>query len=453
MPTLLVKDATLVATLDPALGDFRHAGLFCRDGVIEQVGPTGTLPATADEVLTLRNHVVIPGLVNTHHHIFQNLTRAVPAAQDATLFNWLKVLMPIWSRIGPEHVRVSTQLGLAELALTGCTTSSDHLYMFPNGARLDDEIEAARLVGLRFHAARGALSIGESKGGLPPDSIVEDEAFILADTRRVLEQYHDAGRYSMLRIVVAPCSPFTVSQGLMKDSAALARAYGVSMHTHTAENDEDVAYAQARFGMRPGAYAQAVGWTGPDVWHAHCVKLDAAEISLFGGTGTGVAHCPSSNMRLASGIAPVRKMLDAGVPVGLGVDGSASNDSGHLLNEARHALLVQRLLEGPAGLKAREALEIATKGGARVLGRDDIGMLRPGMAADFAAFRLDTIDMSGAAQWDPVAALVFCGPQKASATVVGGRIIVRDGELITLDLPAVVERHGRLARALANGDP
>jgi 8-oxoguanine deaminase len=450
MGTLLVKDATVLATLDPALGEIKDAGLFCRDGVIEQVGPTASLPATADEVLTLRDHVVIPGLVNTHHHIFQNLTRAVLAAQDGTLFNWLKVLMPIWGTMGPEHIRVSTQLGLAEMALTGCTTSSDHLYMFPNGSRLDDEIEAALDVGVRFHAARGALSIGESKGGLPPDNIVEDEGFILKDTRRLLETYHRPERFSMLRVVVAPCSPFTVSQGLMKDSADLARAYKVSMHTHTAENDEDIDYAQARFGMRPGAYAEAVGWTGPDVWHAHCVKLDANEISLFGRTGTGVAHCPSSNMRLASGIAPVRRMLDAGVPVGLGVDGSASNDSGHLLNEARHAMLVQRLIEGPAGLRAREALEIATKGGARVLGRDDIGVLRPGMAADFAAFRLDTIDMSGAAQWDPVAALVFCGPQKASATVVNGRVIVRDGQLTTLDLGRVIEHHGKLARALAN---
>ncbi|RTL72932.1 MAG: 8-oxoguanine deaminase [Hyphomicrobiales bacterium] len=452
MGTLLAKGAAVIATLDPALGDIKDASLFCRDGLIEQVGPESALPKTADEVLHLRDHVVIPGLVNTHHHIFQNLTRAVPAGQDATLFNWLKALMPIWANMGPEHIYVSALLGLAEMALTGCTTSSDHLYMFPNGARLDDEIQAAREVGIRFHAARGALSIGESKGGLPPDNIVEDEAFILQDTRRVLEQYHDAGRFSMLRVVVAPCSPFTVSQGLMKDSAALARAYKVSMHTHTAENDEDIAYAQARFGMRPGDYSEAVGWTGPDVWHAHCVKLDAHEIGLFGRTGTGVAHCPSSNMRLASGIAPVRRMLDAGVPVGLGVDGSASNDSGHLLNEARHAMLVQRLIEGPAGLKAREALHIATAGGARVLGRDDIGVLRPGMAADFAAFRLDTIDMSGGAQWDPVASLLFCGPQKASATVINGRCIVRDGQITTIDLPKVIERHGRLARALANGE-
>ena len=401
-------------------------------------------------MLDLTHHIVIPGLINTHHHLFQNLTRAVPAAQDGPLFDWLKVLFPIWGRMGPEHVYVSALVGLAEMALTGCTTSSDHLYMFPNGARIDDEIRAAQEIGLRFHAARGAMSIGESLGGLPPDYLVEREDAILKDTVRVLEQHHDPARYSMLRIVVAPCSPFTVSRELMRDSAALARQHKVSLHTHTAENVQDIAYSQEKFGMRPGDYAKSVGWTGPDVWHAHCVQLDDREIGLFGRTGTGVAHCPSSNMRLASGIAPVRRMLDAGVPVGLGVDGSASNDSGHLLNEARHALLVQRLREGAAGMTARTALEIATRGGARVLGRDDIGRLAPGMAADLAAFRLDTIDMSGA--WDPVAALVMCGPHKASCTVVNGRTVVRDGRLVSLDLAPVLARHAALTRALANGE-
>lgn len=451
MPTLLAS-APVIASMDPAVGDIADGAIFCRDGVIEQIGPASSLPRIADEVLDLRHHIVIPGLVNTHHHLFQNLTRAVPAAQDAALFGWLQALFPIWSRMGPEHIYVSALVGLAEMALTGCTTSSDHLYMFPNGGRLDDEIRAAQDIGLRFHAARGSMSIGESQGGLPPDYLVEAEDAIIDDTIRVLTQHHDPARYAMLRIVVAPCSPFTVSRELMRDSALLARAHNVSLHTHTAENAEDIAYSQEKFGMRPGDYAQAVGWVGPDVWHAHCVELDDAEIALFGRTGTGVAHCPCSNMRLASGIAPVRRMLAAGVPVGLGVDGSASNDSGHLLNEVRQAMLVQRLREGPAGMTARTALEIATRGGARVLGRDDIGRLAPGMAADFAAFRLDTIDMSGAAEWDPVAALVLCGPHKASCTVVNGRIIVRDGELASLDLAPVLARHAALARALANGE-
>jgi len=449
--TLLVKNAALVVSMDPSLGDIPDGAIFCRDGVIERIGPAATLPPTADEVLDLSHHIVIPGLVNTHHHLFQNLTRAVPAAQDAALFGWLQALYPIWSRMGPEHIYVSALVGLAEMALTGCTTSSDHLYMFPNGARLEDEIRAAQEIGVRFHAARGAMSIGESQGGLPPDSLVEREDDVLADTARVIEQHHDPARHSMLRIVVAPCSPFTVSRELMRDSALLARAHKVTLHTHTAENAEDIVYSQEKFGMRPGAYAESVGWIGSDVWHAHCVQLDAHEIGLFGRSGTGVAHCPSSNMRLASGIAPVRRMLEAGIPVGLGVDGSASNDSGHLLNEARQALLVQRLREGAAGMSARTALEIATRGGARVLGRDDIGALAPGMAADLAAFRLDTIDMSGA-QWDPVAALVLCGPHKASCTIVNGRVIVREGQLVSLDLAPVLARHAALARALANGD-
>ncbi len=450
MATLLVKNAALVVTMDAGLGDVPDGAIFCRDGVIQQIGPASALPRSADEVLDLANHVVVPGLINTHHHLFQNLTRAVPAAQDAPLFDWLKVLFPIWARIGPEHVYVSALVGLAEMALTGCTTSSDHLYMFPNGARLEDEIRAAQEIGIRFHAARGAMSVGESQGGLPPDYLVEREDAILKDTIRVLQQHHDPSRYAMLRIVVAPCSAFTVSRELMRDSAALAREHKVSLHTHTAENVQDIAYSQEKFGMRPGDYAEAVGWIGPDVWHAHCVQLDEREIGLFGRTGTGVAHCPSSNMRLASGIAPVRRMLDAGVPVGLGVDGSASNDSGHLLNEARNALLVQRLREGATGMTARTALEIATRGGARVLRRDDIGALAPGMAADLAAFRLDTIDMSG--QWDPVAALVLCGPHKASCTIVNGRAIVRDGRLVSLDLAPVLARHAVLARALANGE-
>jgi 8-oxoguanine deaminase len=452
VPTLLVKGAALVVSMDAALGDIPDGAVFCRDGIIEQIGPAPALPTQADEVLDLADHIVIPGLVNTHHHLFQNLTRAVPAAQNASLFTWLKELLPIWSNIGPDHVYVSALVGLAEMALTGCTTSSDHLYLFPNGVRLDDGIRAAQEIGIRFHAARGAISVGESKGGLPPDHLVEDEGAILKDTIRLIETYHDVRRYAMLRIVVAPCSPFTVSRELMRESAVLARQYSVSLHTHTAEDKDDVVYSLEKFGLRPGDYAQSVGWMGPDVWHAHCVQLDADEIALFGRTGTGVAHCPSSNMRLASGIAPVRRMLDACVPVGLGVDGSASNDSGHLLNEARQALLVQRLREGAAGLTARMALEIATRGGARVMGRDDIGTLAPGMAADLAAFRLDTIDMAGG-QWDPAAALLFCGPQKASATIVNGRIIVRNGRLVSFDLAPVLARHASLVRSLANGVP
>lgn len=450
MPTLLVRNAALLATMDDAGTEIRDGGLFARDGVIEAVGPTAQLPGQADAIIDLTGHVVIPGLINTHHHLFQNLTRVVPAAQDAALFGWLRTLYPIWARLTPECIRVSTLVGLAELALSGCTTSSDHLYLFPNGIRLDDEIEAARDIGMRFHATRGAMSIGVSAGGLPPDSLIEREDAILADFRRVIEAHHDARPHAMTRIAVAPCSPFSVSRGLMRDCAALARGYGVGLHTHLAENAEDVAYAQASFGMRPGAYAQSLGWTGPDVWHAHCVCLDHDEIDLFAATGTGVAHCPTSNMRLASGIAPVRRMLDAGVKVGLGVDGSASNDAAHLLSEARQAMLLQRVMGSAATMTAREALRLATRGGAAVLGRSDIGQLAPGMAADFAAFDLSALQLAGGA-WDPLAALVFCAPLAASYTVVQGRCVVRQGGIATVDMAPVIARHGHLVRGLING--
>jgi 8-oxoguanine deaminase len=401
-------------------------------------------------VIDLAGHVLLPGLVNTHHHMYQSLTRAVPAAQDADLFGWLKVLYPIWARLTPEMVRVSGQTAMAELMLSGCTTSSDHLYLYPNGCRLDDSIEAADEIGLRFHAARGAMSLGESAGGLPPDALVEDEAAILADTRRLIETWHDPAPLAMRRIVVAPCSPFSVSPGLMRDAAALARAYGVCLHTHLAENQDDVAYSRARFGLTPAEYAADLGWVGPDVWHAHCVKLDEAGIRLFARTGTGVAHCPCSNMRLASGIAPVPRMRCEGVPIGLGVDGSASNDAGHLLGEARQAMLLARVGFGPAAMTAREALEIATLGGARVLGRNDIGALKPGMAADLVAFDLRGLSLAGA-RHDPVAALVFCAPPGVALSVINGRIVVRDGRLLTVDTGKLAERHNVLSRRLVNG--
>ena len=447
MATLLIRNATVVATMDDARREIADGAVFARDGVIEAVGATVDLPSDADEIVEAPDHAVIPGLVITHHHLFQNLTRAVPAAQNATLFQWLTTLYPIWCRIGPEHIHASALVGLAELAASGCTTSSDHLYLFPNGARLDDTIRAAREIGMRFTATRGSMSIGESGGGLPPDRLVEAEPAILADCRRVIETFHDARPGALINVALAPCSPFSVSQDLMRETAAMARQYKVRLHTHLAENDEDVAYSLARFGMRPGAWAESLGWVGADVWHAHCVRLDAGEIDLFARTRTGVAHCPCSNMRLASGIAPVRRLLDAGVPVGLGVDGSASNDGGHLLGEARQAMLLARVMGDPAALSARDALELATRGGARVLGRPDIGHLAPGMAADLAIYPLDGIAMAGAA-WDPIAALVLCGPLAARHTIVGGRFVVRDGQIATLDMPRVLERHRALARDL-----
>lgn len=444
---ILLKNALVVATMDDTRREV-HGGFILTEGPeIRLIGSADDALPEADEVIDLSGHVVLPGLVNTHHHMVQSLTRATPGGQDAELFGWLKAHYPIWANLTPEMIRISAATAMSELVLSGCTTSSDHLYIYPNGARLDDAIEAAREVGIRFHAARGAMSVGESKGGLPPDRVVEEEPAILKEMQRLIEDYHDAGRFAMLRIVIAPCSPFTVSEDLMRESAKLARAYGVTLHTHLAENDSDISYSLEVFGKEPVDYAEGLGWLGPDVWHAHCVKLDTRAIKIFADTGTGVAHCPCSNMRLASGIAPVRQMRDAGMNVGLGVDGSASADAGHLLAEARQCMLLQRVGFGPQAMGAREALEIATRGGAKVLGRDDIGYLAPNMAADIVAFDMRTIDFAGAMA-DPVAALVFCTPAKAAWSLINGRIVVREGQLVTLDLARQVETHNRLSKAL-----
>ncbi|MBE0690898.1 MAG: 8-oxoguanine deaminase [Anaerolineae bacterium] len=435
--------------MDDTRRELRNAWITVRDGVLEAVGSGDALAMPADEVYDLSGHVVLPGLVNTHHHMYQTLTRVI--AQDRELFGWLRVLYPIWARMDGEAVYVSAKLAMAELMLSGCTTSSDHLYIYPNDVSIDDEIRAAQEIGIRFHAARGSMSVGESKGGLPPDRVVEDEDAILRDTRRAIETYHDGSRYAMLRVVVAPCSPFSVSQDLMRESAALARSYGVHLHTHLAENANDVSYSLETFHQRPGPWAESVGWVGDDVWHAHCVKIDAEEIDLFARTHTGVCHCPNSNMRLASGIAPVRQMIDAGVPVGLGVDGSASNDSSHFLGEARQAMLLQRVSGDPAGLSAREALWMATRGGADVLGRDDIGQIAPGMAADIIAYRLDAPALAGA-QHDPVAALTFCQPGNVDLSIINGHIIVKEGVLQTIDQPLLVEAHNLISRRLIRDD-
>lgn len=450
MPTLLVKNIHTLATMDETRREIRNAALLVQDNVIEQVGTTAELPQTADEVLDLSDrYVVLPGLVNTHHHFYQTLTRAVPAAQNCDLFNWLQTLYPIWANLTPRAVYISAQMAAVELIRSGCTTASDHLYIYPNGSTLDDEIQGVQAVGLRFHASRGSMSVGESQGGLPPDSVVEKEADILKDSQRLIEQYHDNDRHSMLRITLAPCSPFSVTQDLMRESAALARSYpGIRLHTHLAENKSDIEYSLATFGMTPGDYAASVGWIGSDVWHAHCVQLDDKAIQQFGKTGTGVAHCPCSNMRLASGMAPIRKMLHHNVPVGLGVDGSASNDTSNLLNEARTAFLMARVRElDAAAMTAREALELATLGGAKVLGRDDIGYLAPGMSADFIAINLDRPEFAGALH-DPVAAMIFCQANTVDYSFINGRKIVDQGRITTIDLPTLIEEHNRLAHQL-----
>lgn len=446
MADTLIKGADVVLTMDDQRRELHGADLLLRDGVIADIGHDLTAERAA--VLQAKGKIVTPGLVNTHHHLYQTLTGAVPGAQDALLFGWLQRLYPIWSRFGPEEMYVSAQVGLAELALSGCTLTSDHLYLYPGGARLDDTIAAARDVGLRFHATRGAMSIGESDGGLPPDALVEDERMILEDSIRVIDAFHDPRPGAMVRVGVAPCSPFSVTRDLMREAALLARDKGVMMHTHLAENDEDIAYSLEMFGCRPGQYAEDLGWTGDDVWHAHCVKLDGAEIDLFARSRTGVAHCPCSNCRLGSGIAPVRQMRDAGVRVGLGVDGSASNDIGNLVAEARQAMLLQRVRNGADAMSARESLEIATRGGADVLGRDDCGQLAVGKRADIAIWDAATVENAGS--WDP-AALLLAGPMKVDALFVEGRQIVSDGRMVTIDLPKVISRQNVLARSLANG--
>jgi cytosine/adenosine deaminase-related metal-dependent hydrolase len=484
-PTLLIDSASCVATVDhadPAQSrEWRNASVFIRGHSIAWVGPAADLPvamcdeleATGGETLNARGMLVTPGLINTHHHMFQSLTRAIPQVQNSELFGWLRGLYPIWAGLTPDMVFTSTQVAMAELLLSGCTTSSDHLYIFPNGVRLDDSIAAAHHIGMRFVATRGSMSVGQSQGGLPPDAVVERESAILKDTQRVIETFHDAAPGAMVNVAVAPCSPFSVSRDLMRESAALARSHRARLHTHLAENDHDLAYSREKFNCTPAQYAQDLGWLGHDVWHAHGVKLDDEGIDLFAATRTGVAHCPCSNMRLASGIAPVRRMLDRGVPVGLGVDGSASNDGAHMVNEARQALLLARVGRalqppeagidprtgqrrtffgcdlGPAEMTPRDALHLATRGGAQVLGRPDIGHIAPGMCADLALWNLHSLGFAGGAVHDPVASLLLCASPQAACTVVNGRVVVRNGHITTLDLGPLIERHNRMALQLA----
>jgi 8-oxoguanine deaminase len=468
MPTLLAQNADVLVTMDDGRRELANAGLFVRDGIIEQVGPTRELPPDADVVLDMTGQILLPGFVNTHHHLDQTLTRALPHGQNINLFPWLQAHYPIWGRRTPEASRLCTLVGLAELAASGCTTVFDHTYIFPNGCRLDDQISAAQEIGVRFHASRGSMSLGESQGGLPPDSLVEDEATILDDSRRVIETYHNASHGSMIRVVLAPCSPFSVTPELLRETAELARAHGVRLHTHLCETWDEERFTLTHFQQRPVAWMETMGWLGEDVWFAHAVHVNDDEIREFARTGAGVAHCPCSNMRLASGIAPVKKYLAVGVRVGLGVDGSASNDASNILLEARQAMLLARLRIGllpPAGpetllstsdplrsgewMTAREVLGVATRGGAAVLGRSDIGALAPGMCADFFSIDLNTVDYAGALN-DPVAATVFCTPQKARYTVINGRVVVENGQVTTVDMAPVIEAHNRFSRELSS---
>jgi 8-oxoguanine deaminase len=447
MSSLLLKNAALLITMDGKRRQIEQGGLWVRDNVIEMVGLSSELPQKADRVIDASGMVVLPGLVNTHHHLYQTLTRALPAVQNAELFDWLVTLYPIWAELTAEAVYISAQIGLAELMLSGCTTANDHLYIYPNDVTLDAEIRAAQELGIRFHPCRGSMSLGKSKGGLPPDRAVQTEEEIMADCQRVVDTYHDPTPYAMCRIVIAPCSPFSVTEELMRQSAAWARQRGLTLHTHVAETLDEEEFCLQKVGLRPVEYMQELGWVGEDVWYAHAVYLSEEEIDLLAETGTGVAHCPTSNMRLGSGIAPIREMLDRGIKVGLAVDGSASNDSSHMLTEARMAMLLQRVQKGAGALSAQEALEMATLGGAAVLGRDDIGSLSPGKAADFIAVSLGRLEYAGAG-YDPLGALLFCRPVNVDLSVINGRVVVEKGHIVGFDLERAIIRQNEISQEM-----
>ncbi|MDR3392874.1 MAG: 8-oxoguanine deaminase [Sulfuriferula sp.] len=466
MNRILIDDADIVVTMNAQREELPRTSVLVEGNTIVKVDTATRMDAwIAQDPAQRRPHriinasgcVVTPGLVNCHHHLYQTLTRSIGTGQGKVLFDWLKMLYPVWAEMDAEAIHVSTQIGLAELLLSGATTVADHLYLFPNGTRLDDEIAAAQEMGVRFHPTRGSMSLGESKGGLPPDRVVEDEAAILADSQRIIETYHDDAPHSMLRIGLAPCSPFSVSGDLMRESARLARTYQrVGLHTHLAETLDEDRFCLEKFGKRPLDYAESVEWMGDDVWFAHMVHPSDSDIDRLAHHCSGVCHCATSNMILASGIAPVRRMLDRGVRVGLGVDGSASNDGNHMLGEARQAMLLQRVgwpgFESRADrFSAREALELATLGGARVLQRDDIGSLEAGKAADLVAFRVDDLGHAGALG-DPVAALMTCAPAQAWLSIINGSVVVENNVLLGVDLPALIRRHnaasmGMLKRA------
>ncbi len=446
--SLLIRDIHTLVPMDAEDRVLEGAFLYAEDGVIRRIGRGPERAPKADQVISGRHAIVIPGLVNTHHHLYQTLTRAYAPAADAGLFDWLRTLYPIWAGLDEESVHVAALAGMAELMLSGCTTTTDHHYVFPRGhaQMIDAQIEAARRIGIRFHATRGSMSVGTSQGGLPPDSVVQREDRILEDCERLIAAYHDMRPGSMLRVALAPCSPFSVSPQLLRDTAQLARRSGVRLHTHLAETRDEEAYCMERFHQRPLDLLEDAGWLGNGTWLAHGIYFNRGEIARLGRAGVGIAHCPTSNMRLGSGCAPVLALRRAGCPVGLGVDGSASNDSSHMLAEARQAMLLQRLRHGAAALGVRDALRMATVEGARCLGRDDIGSLEPGQRADIAMFDLGGVGYSGAG--DPVSALLLCAPARVDTLVVEGRIVVERGELRTVSLDRTCARHRRLAARL-----
>jgi 8-oxoguanine deaminase len=432
-----------ICPMDDSGAEHEDGWVLVRDGLVEGVG--GSAPPAAESVVDLGGAVVTPGLVNTHHHLFQTLTRA--RAQEATLFEWLRELYPVWARIDAESEYAAARTGLAELALSGCSTVFDHHYVFPSGRSglVEAEVQGARELGVRIVASRGSMDLGESDGGLPPDELVESIDNVLADTERLAGIQDPDG---LVQLAVAPCSPFSVTKELMAESAALARRLGLRLHTHLAETVEEADYCQQLYGCTPVQYLEELGWVAGDVWCAHCVHLSGGDAAAFAVAGVGVAHCPTSNLRLGAGVAPVRDLLAVGVPVGLGVDGSASNERSDLFFEVKQALLVARGRNGPRAMTARDALRLGTRGGGAVLGRDDIGQLAPGKRADIAVWRTDGLELAGA-EPDPVAGLVFSAPHRVDRLYVGGEEIVRDGHLVRADEDEIAREHRRHAANFA----
>ena len=439
-PSLLVKNARRVVTMNDQGTELTDADVLIRGREIAAVGKDLSQPGA--EVLDARGCVVLPGLVNTHHHLCQTLTRATPAAQDAKLFDWLVYHYDIWRHLTPQTAALGAEVGLGELLLTGCTTSADHTYLYPRGLTglVDAQIAAARSLGIRFHPTRGSMSVGMSKGGLPPDDCTQAEEEILRDCERLIEEYHDDGPYAMTRIGLAPCAPFSVSPELMKETAVMAKKWGVRIHTHLCETLDEETYCLEKHRMRPVDFIESLGWLDDGTWLAHMVHVNDDEIRRLAKAKVGIAHCPSSNLRLGSGVPPVRRYLDSGINVGLAVDGSASNDTSDMLGEARQAMLVHRVKSGASSMPARQSLRMATRGGAAVLGRDDIGQLAAGKAADLAVVDVDRIDYAGSAG-DPVASLLFCGSShRTKWTVVNGQVVVKEGRLANADEDGIVRR-------------
>ncbi len=450
--SILIKNIMAAALMDDSRSEIQNCGIYIEGNVIKKIGEA--VLEKADIVIDARGCLAVPGFINTHHHLYQVLTRNLPAVQDKKLFDWLIYLYEIWRHLTPEAVYSSAQAGLGELLLTGCTTSSDHFYVFPKGQSgelIDEEIAAAESLGMRFHACRGSMSRGKSKGGLPPDDVVQTEDEILKDCERLVSKYHNAAPFAMCRIALAPCSPFSVTTELLKLTAEMAKKWNVRMHTHLAETLDEEEYCLQTHKTRPLRYMESAGWLEHgNAWFAHCVHMTEGESEKMGKTRTGVAHCPSSNLRLGSGIAPVRMFLNNKVPVGLGVDGSASNDSSDMLAEARQAMLIHRIKSGVDSMPARDVLWMATRGGASVLGREDIGSLEPGKAADIALFDLSGIEYAGSLA-DPVSALLFCGiSHKAKWVIVNGKIVVEDFRLSLADEKEIAGKVNKISKALLN---